>query len=216
MNFPHRSGPAAQAVSVKRMEPTAQAQLGPLGLTGFIVVTTIATGIDAGIFPEKLAGSELPMVGFFIGGLAQLLAGLFQAQRGDTWHATVFGGFGLFWMAKGLMIQWVLPTVDPALRGDTMGLFTLPWVFVVFVLWLGSLRIHLALLTTFTFVLVVFVAMTCNGFTGEVIWNRVAGWAGLCAAAGALYLLAGQIMASTWGRAVLPMGRFVAPEMPES
>jgi succinate-acetate transporter protein len=212
MSLPHRSGPAEQAVSVKRMEPSAQAQLGPLGLTGFIVVTTIATGIDAGVFPERLTDVELPMVGFFVGGLAQLLAGLFQAQRGDTWHATVFGGFGLFWMAKALMIQYVLPTVDPALRGDTMGLFTLPWVFVVFVLWLGSLRIHLALLSTFTCVLVVFVAMTLNGFTGDVIWNRIAGWAGLSAAAGALYLLAGQIMASTWGRPVLPMGRFLAPD----
>ncbi|MER5887550.1 acetate uptake transporter [Streptomyces sp. NPDC001941] len=212
MNLRHRSGPAEQAVSVKRMEPTAQAQLGPLGLTGFIVVTTIATGIDAGVFPEKLAASVLPVVGFFIGGLAQLLAGLFQAQRGDTWHATVFGGFGLFWMAKALMLQWVLPGVDPSLRGDAMGLFTLPWVFVVFVLWLGSFRIHLALLTTFSCVLVVFVAMTCHGFTGAVGWNRLAGWAGLAAALGALYLLAGQVLASTWGRPVLPMGRFLAPE----
>ncbi|MFJ2744102.1 acetate uptake transporter [Streptomyces sp. NPDC087440] len=217
LGLPHRSGPAAQAVSVKRMEPTAQAQLGPLGLTGFIVVTIIATGIDAGVFPEKLAHSVLPVVGFFVGGLAQLLAGLFQAQRGDTWHATVFGGFGLFWCAKAVLIQWVLPATDPALRGDVNGLFTLPWVFVVFVLWLACFRIHLALLITFTCVLVVFVAMTCFGFTGIVGWNRVAGWAGLCAAAGATYLLAGQVLASTWGRPVLPMGRFLAPEEhPES
>lgn len=97
----------------------------------------IATGIDAGVFPEKLLHSVVPLVGFFIGGLAQLLAGLFQAQRGGTWHATVFGGFGLFWMA--------------------------------------SFRIHLALLLTFTCVLVVVVAMTCNGFIGAVGWNRVAG-----------------------------------------
>ncbi|GAA4088591.1 MULTISPECIES: acetate uptake transporter [Streptomyces] len=211
MNIPRRSGPAEQAFSVRRMEPSAQAQLGPLGLTGFIVVTTIATGIDAGVFPEKLAASVVPLVGFFIGGLAQLLAGLFQAQRGDTWHATVFGGFGVFWMAKALMLQWVVPTLDPSLRGDAMGLFTLPWVFVVFVLWLGSFRIHLALLSTFTCVLVVFVGLVCNGFTGEVIWNRIAGWAGLCAALGATYLLAGQILASTWGRPVLPMGRFLSP-----
>lgn len=108
MNIPlvrDRQGPAEQAVSVKRMEPSAQAQLGALGLTGFIVVTVIATGIDAGIFPEELGRSVLPLVGFYIGGLAQLLAGL-----------------------------------------------------------------------------------------------------------GATYLLAGQIMASTWGRQVLPMGRFLTPE----
>ncbi|MER5729939.1 acetate uptake transporter [Streptomyces sp. NPDC002138] len=208
----NRQGPVAQSASVKRMEPSAQAQLGALGLTGFIVVTTIATGIDAGVFPEKLGHSVLPLVGFFIGGLAQLLAGLFQAQRGDTWHATVFGGFGLFWMAKACLLQWVLPATDPELRGDVSGLFTLPWVFVVFVLWLGSWRIHLVLLSTFTCVLVVFVAMTVNGFTGEVLWNRITGWAGLLAALGALYLLAGQILASTWGRPVLPMGRFLAPE----
>ncbi|MFD7296766.1 hypothetical protein ACFV9W_26050 [Streptomyces sp. NPDC059897] len=58
------------------------------------------------------------------------------------------------------------------------------------------------------------VAMTCNGFTGLVGWNRVAGWSGLAATAGALYLPAGQVMASTWGRAVLPMGRFLAPREP--
>ncbi|MFJ7156846.1 acetate uptake transporter [Streptomyces sp. NPDC101118] len=208
----HRQGPAEQSISVKRMEPTAQAQLGPLGLTGFIVVTVIATGIDAGVFPEKLAHSVLPVVGFFVGGLAQLLAGLFQAQRGDTWHATVFGGFGTFWMAKAALLQWVLPATDPALRGDVSGLFALPWVFVVFVLWLGSWRIHLALLATFTCVLVVFVGMTVHGFTGDVVWNRIAGWSGLLAALGATYLLAGQILASTWGRPVLPMGRFLAPE----
>ncbi|MYT72819.1 acetate uptake transporter [Streptomyces sp. cg28] len=217
MNLPHRTGPAAQASSVKRMEPTAQAQLGPLGLTGFIVVTMIATGIDAGIFPDRLAAADVPTVGFLIGGLAQLLAGLFQVQRGDTWHATVFGGFGLFWMAKALMLQWIVPSLDPSIRGDAMGLFTLPWVFVVFVLWLASWRIHLVLLLTFSCVLVVFVAMTCNGFTGIEGWNRVAGWFGLGATAGALYLLAGQVMASTWGRPVLPMGRFLTPpELAES
>ncbi|RFU87294.1 hypothetical protein DY218_08050 [Streptomyces triticagri] len=215
MSLLNRAGPAAQAVSVKRMEPSAQAQLGPLGLTGFIVVTTIATGIDAGVLPEKLAHSVLPVVGFFIGGLAQLLAGLFQAQRGDTWHATVFCGFGFFWMAKAVLLQWVLPGLDASTGGDVLGLFTLPWVFVVFVLWLAAWRIHLALLITFSCVLVVFVAMTCNGFTGEVIWNRVAGWAGLAASAGALYLLAGQVLASTWGRPVLAMGRFLAPALPQ-
>ncbi|MER5442187.1 hypothetical protein [Streptomyces sp. NPDC002790] len=41
----------------------------------------IATGIDAGIFPEKLAAGDVPTVGFFI------------------------GGFGLFWMAKALMLE---------------------------------------------------------------------------------------------------------------
>ncbi|MCC0098985.1 acetate uptake transporter family protein [Streptomyces flavotricini] len=44
-----------------------------------------------------------------------------QAQRGDTWHATVFGGFGLFWMSKACLLQWVLPATDPALRGDVSG-----------------------------------------------------------------------------------------------
>ncbi|WP_327131484.1 hypothetical protein OG311_09665 [Streptomyces sp. NBC_01343] len=122
LSFRNRQGPAAQAVSVKRMEPSAQAQLGALGLTGFIVVTVIATGIDAGVFPEKLGHSVLPPV------------------------------------------------------------------------------------------LVVFVGMTVSGFTGSQTWLRVTGWSGLLAALGATYLLAGQIMASTWGRQVLPMGRFLAPE----
>ncbi|MCX5197630.1 acetate uptake transporter [Streptomyces sp. NBC_00249] len=202
-----RTGRLRQADGAQRAGATGCARL-----TGFIVVTVIATGIDAGIFPEELGHSVLPLVGFFIGGLAQLLAGLFQAQRGDTWHATVFGGFGLFWMAKACLIQWVLPATDPALRGDVSGLFTLPWVFVVFVLWLGSWRIHLVLLSTFSCVLVVFVAMTVSGFTGSPTWNRVTGWSGLLAALGATYLLAGQILASTWGRQVLPMGRFLAPE----
>ncbi|MHA6765362.1 acetate uptake transporter [Streptacidiphilus sp. PAMC 29251] len=201
-----RTGPRAQARSVRRMEPTAQAQLGPLGLVGFIVVTTIATGLDAGVFPESVSAEVVP-VGFFIGGLAQLIAGLFQAHRGDTWHATVFGGFGLFWCAKAVMLRWVLPGLDPSVRGTAAGVFTLPWVFVVFVLWLAAFRIHYALLTTFSCVLVVFVAMTVFGFTGVTVWNRIAGWSGLAAAAGALYLLAGQVLASTWGRPVLPMGK---------
>ncbi|WP_229340986.1 hypothetical protein [Streptomyces flavotricini] len=53
-----------------------------------------------------------------------------------------------------------------------------------------------------------------SGFTGSRTWLRVTGWSGLPAALGATYLLAGQIMASTstWGRQVLPMGRFPAPE----
>lgn len=193
------------------MEPGAQA-LGALGLTGFIVVTVIATGIDAGVFPETLGRSVLPLVGFFIGGLAQLPAGLFQAQRGDTWHATVFSGFGLFRMAKACLMQWVLPATDPALRGDVSALFTLPCVCVALVLWIDSRRIHLVLLSTFTCMLVVFVAMTVSGFTGPQTWGRVTGWSGLLAALGATYPLAGQVMASTWGRQVLPMGRFLAPE----
>src|SRR6266536_2170150 len=78
----------------------AIANPGPLGLSAFALTTFVLSSINAGWFP---AGATNIIVGItlFYGGIAQLLAGMWEFKSGNTFGATAFTSYGAFWLSFG-------------------------------------------------------------------------------------------------------------------
>ena len=66
----------------------------PLGLCGFALTTWLLSLINNGTFGGENVGLVLAM-GFAFGGLAQMLAGLFEFSKGNTFGFTAFTSYGV-------------------------------------------------------------------------------------------------------------------------
>jgi succinate-acetate transporter protein len=128
---------------------------GALGLGGFALTTFLLSFINAGILDPASLGVVLGMA-FFYGGLAQVLAGMWEFKTGNIFGATCFTSFGAFWMGlaliKVLEAAGIIATVPPA--GMTVflaawGLFTLYATFAATKAAKGLLALFIALTITF-------------------------------------------------------------------
>ena len=72
------------------------ANAGPLGLMGFGMTTVLLNIHNAGFFP--LSAVVLAM-GIFYGGIAQIIAGIMEYKKGNTFGTTAFTSYGLFWLS---------------------------------------------------------------------------------------------------------------------
>src|SRR4051794_7614244 len=82
---------------IVRIQPVT-ADPGPLGLAAFALTTFVLSFFNAGLVNAK----GLPIVlglALAYGGLAQLLAGMWEFRTGNTFGATAFTSFGAFWLS---------------------------------------------------------------------------------------------------------------------
>ena len=82
----------------------------PLGLAAFALTTFLLSAKNAG-WMTHATGSAWLGFAFAYGGFAQLLAGMWEFRRGNTFGATAFGTYGAFWIGLAL---WVLLVANPA------------------------------------------------------------------------------------------------------
>ena len=109
---------------------------GPLGLAGFGMTTILLNIHNAGFFPVS---AMIMAMGIFYGGIAQVIAGILEYKRGNTFGTLAFTSYGFFWIA--LVATWVLPKLGlaEATPAGFMGWFLAVWgVFSVFMT-LGTL-----------------------------------------------------------------------------
>jgi len=172
---------------------------GALGLAGFGFNTILLQVHNIG-----LTGSILPLIyGFFWGGVAQVIAGIIDGRRGDTFGLTAFTSYGLFWigLSFGFLLQWMgLVTLDnPGLA----------WVCICWAIFTGYMtigtfkisRVHVFVFATLT-LLFILLAIHFYGALPAV----VAGIEGIFCGAGAVYGSAALILNIKYERWVLPIG----------
>lgn len=73
----------------------------PLGLMGFGMTTVLLNIHNAGFFPIS---AMILAMGIFYGGLAQIIAGIFEFKKGNTFAVTAFISYGLFWLSLVALI----------------------------------------------------------------------------------------------------------------
>src|SRR5690349_15321388 len=78
---------------------------GPLGLAAFALTTFVLSMFNAGLVG---AGGEPVVFGLALayGGLAQLLAGMWEFKTGNTFGATAFASYGAFWLSFWAFVQF--------------------------------------------------------------------------------------------------------------
>jgi succinate-acetate transporter protein len=186
-------------VSVERARASAPAiaNPAPLGLSAFALTTFVLSAANAGLF----TGASIVIgLALFYGGIAQLLAGMWEFRTGNVFGATAFASYGAFWIAVGYSLQNKLIPNDAAL-----GTFFLAWTIFTALMLVGSLRTDGALIAVFLFLTLTFLFLTIGALGGASGMTKLGGWLGIITAAVAWYRALALVLAGTNSMIKLPL-----------
>jgi uncharacterized protein len=175
----------------------------PLGLMGFGITTILLNLANVGVLA---VGSAVLVAGLAIGGVAQLVAGLMEWKKRNTFGTVAFTAYGLFWLSLVALI--VMPRFGLADAADRSGMaaYLFVWGLFTVVLFVATLKMNRAVMIVFFALTMLFFLLAIADATGSVTLQRVAGYEGIVCGLGAMYIGAAQILNEVWGRSVLPLG----------
>jgi uncharacterized protein len=192
----------------------------PLGLAAFALTTFLLSGHNASFIPDGIwIGAAL-----FYGGLAQLLAGMWEFRNRNVFGATAFSTYGGFWLALGTTV--VLLTTSSSFatlfKGPDVN-NALAWFLIAFAIFntymlLWAMRVNLAVLGVFGALEVTEILLAigffriAHGMSPYML--HVGGWAGIVTAAFAWYASAAGVVNGMSPRPVLPVGRPIWGALP--
>lgn len=175
---------------------------GPLGLAGFAGTTFVLSLMNANLVSIRGIGAVLALA-IAYGGLAQLLAGLWEFRTGNTFGAVAFCSYGAFWISF-----YVLSRLTPAALVTPHAVSAYLWMWAIFTTYMfcASLRTTGAVALVFFLLAVTFVLLAIGDMgSGHTSIHHAGGWVGLATAIVAWYASFAAVMNSTWGRVVLPV-----------
>lgn len=201
----------APARTATLFEGVPAADPAPLGLAGFALTTFLLSGHNASFIPDLIwVGPAL-----FYGGLAQLLAGMWEFRNRNIFGATAFSTYGGFWMALGIFV--VLAGTTKFAAGFQGGDLTnsLAWFLLAFAIFntymlIGSTGVNVAVFLVFLTLEVTEILLVIGFFNlshgGSEWWLHAGGWAGVVTAGVAWYTSAAGVLNGVSGRIVVPVG----------
>ena len=175
----------------------------PLGLCAFALTTFVLSAHNAGLFTgDKSAVTIVIGLALFYGGLAQLLAGMWEYKVGNTFGATAFSSYGAFWLAFGASVQmhWIPE------GSNAIAFFLLGWTIFTGIMFIATLKTSLGLILLFGFLLVTFLLLTIHAFTGTDSIGQTGGYFGLATAFIAWYNALAGLLVATRAGFTLPVG----------
>ena len=195
-----------------RVEPTAStiANPAPLGLSAFALTTFVLSCVNAGfLIPQNTGGNVVVGLALFYGGLAQLLAGMWEFRSGNTFGATAFSSYGGFWLAFGTILIPGTGILDALTKANVvhpaLGIFLLGWAIFTFLMFLGSLRSNLALIALFAFLFLTFLALAIGELGAGATFQMIGGWLGIITALIAWYTALAGVLSSSRSAFSLPV-----------
>ena len=205
----------AREVPVPR-EP-ALSDPAPLGLAAFALTTFVFSLLNPRIIPpgegpeNQIVNLYLPLA-LFYGGLAQLIAGLFEFRTGNTFALTGFVSYGAFWISLAVLNIFARQfQIAPERLAEAQGWFFLGWAIFTAIMLVAAFGLNAGLITTFVLLLITFVLLTIGDLLGGpegpgAIWVQLGGYVGILTAIAAWYVAAADVINDTLGRTVLPVG----------
>lgn len=180
----------------------------PLGLMGFGMTTVLLNLHNAGFFE---LGSMILAMGIFYGGVAQVIAGVMEWKKGNTFGTVAFTSYGFFWLTLvGLVTLPKTGLMSPSSEGGMVA-FLVVWGIFTAVLFIGSLKLNRATQFIFGSLTLLFFLLALGEATGNAAIKLIAGWEGIVCGASAIYVAAAQILNDMHGRKLLPLGETAAP-----
>ena len=176
----------------------------PLGLTGFGMTTVLLNLHNAGLY--QLDTMILAM-GIFYGGLAQIIAGIMEFRKGNTFGTLAFCSYGLFW--ETLVFLLVLPEMGwwkTAPSSGAMTAYLFCWGLFTFGMFFGTFKANRVLQFVFLSLTVLFWLLALGDALGSTTIKHIAGWEGIICGASAWYLALAEVLNETYEKTVLPIG----------
>ena len=174
----------------------------PLGLMGFGMTTVLLNLANAGFYSVD---SIILAVGIFYGGIAQIVAGIMEFRKGNTFGMTAFLSFGLFW--ESFVFLLILPKLGagPAISSASFGSYLFIWGLFTLMMFFGALRLNGALMTVFASLFILFFLLAAGVWTGNATVSKIAGYEGIFCGLSAMYASAANVLNEVYGRSVLPI-----------
>ena len=186
------------------LAPDRSGNPAPLGLMGFGMTTVLLNFHNAGFFPLD---SMILSMGIFYGGVAQVVAGIMEWKKGNTFAATAFTSYGMFWLSLVALV--VLPKAGvgvAAPSGLAMPAYLAMWGVFTAVLFIGTLRLNRALQVVFASLTLLFALLAIGDAVGSATIGHTAGWVGLLCGASAIYTGLAQVLNEVYNKTVWPLG----------
>jgi uncharacterized protein len=176
----------------------------PLGLLGFGMTTVLLNLHNAGFYELN---SMILAMGICYGGAAQIVAGIMEWRKGNTFATTAFLSYGLFWFSLVMLILlaklgWGAPTNDAA-----MAAYLAMWGLFTAVMFIGTLRLNRALQIVFATLAILFFLLAIGDFAGAGSgFRHFTGYEGIFCGFSAIYAGLAQVINELFGKIVLPLG----------
>ena len=178
----------------------------PLGLLGFGLTTVLLNLHNAGLFPLD---TMILAMGLAYGGLAQVIVGIMEFKKGNTFGTVAFSSYGLFWWS--LVALLLLPKVTfltglNAPTNNAMAAYFFMWGLFTFVMFFGTLKSNRTLQFVFLSLAILFFMLTTRELLGNPVWfNTITGIEGVIVGASAVYLGLAEVLNEANGKTVLPI-----------
>jgi len=185
-------------------EQPGRANPAPIGLMGFGMTTVLLNLLNAGIIPSSGWGMIFALA-IFYGGIAQIIVGILEFKKGNTFGTLAFCSYGSFWLS--LVALRVLPTLGWAAAVDStsMGAYFAMWgIFTIWVL-IASLKLNRGLQVVFSSLVVLFFLLTAAELTGISAITTIAGLEGIFCGASAIYVAGAQLLNEIYKKHILPL-----------
>jgi len=192
-----------QKVQIMVADPSA------LGLFGLAMVTLVASS-------QKLAWTTgvsfvIPWA-IVLGAVAQLMACVYDFKHNNIFGATVFGGYGLFWI--GVAVSWLikLGVFGPALA-ETADIKQLGFAFIGYLIFsvfgtIAAVETNKVLLAIMVLVDVLMAGLALDTFGLGGHWaHTVAAWAEIAVSLLSFYASGATFLNKSFGRVFLPVGK---------
>jgi succinate-acetate transporter protein len=194
----------ARTQEVTGPAPPTIANPAPLGLAAFALTTFVLSMFNAGLVG---AGGEPIVFGLALayGGLAQLLAGMWEFRTGNTFGATAFVSYGAFWLSFWAFVEFFESKVPAADAGHAVGLYLIAWgIFTTYMI-VASLRTTMAIAAVFVLLAITFIVLGIGNAGQHSGIIKAGGWIGLATAVAAWYASFAEVTNATYGRTVFPV-----------
>jgi succinate-acetate transporter protein len=175
----------------------------PLGLLAFGMTTVLLNLHNAGFFA---LGSTIFAMGIFFGGIAQIIAGIMEWKKNNTFGTTAFIAFGFFWISLVSMI--LLPKLglsDPLPTAAFVSFLTI-WGLFAFVMFIITFKLSRALQVVFGLLTVLFLLLIIGNALGSVAILQIAGIDGVICGLAAMYTGLGQVMNEVYKAPMITLG----------
>ncbi len=174
----------------------------PLGLLAFGMTTVLLNLHNAGIFELN---SMILAMGIFYGGTAQILAGVMEWKKKNTFGLTAFASYGFFWLTLVALI--VMPKLGWVGAASEAGMvaYLIMWGIFTFLMFIGTLKLSKALQVVFGSLTVLFFLLAIGDGTGNESIKIFAGYEGIFCGASAIYTGMAQVLNEVYGKKLLPL-----------
>ena len=175
----------------------------PLGLMGFGMTTVLLNLHNLGFFGNS---AMILAMGIFYGGIAQIIAGILEWKKGNTFGTTAFISYGFFWLSLVAII--VMPKMGwgEAVSTSEMGAYLLMWGIFTAFLFVATLKMDKVSQFIFGSLTVLFALLAIGDFTEIAIIKQIAGFVGIICGGTAIYAAMALVLNEAYDKTVLSLG----------